>query len=146
MIRDDGQPVDPSFLEKIAQALSFRGPDGTSFWAREAVGGCFTLMRTGPALQAECQPVVLDKGFWLWGDVRLDDRLELQTQLGELHANPEETSENLLLRASRKWGPGALERASGDFSFVFVGCRRTGSVVRQGLRANLGQILVRKEV
>jgi asparagine synthase (glutamine-hydrolysing) len=118
MIRDDGHPVDLSFLEKTVPALSFSGPDGTSFWAIEAVGGCFTLMRTGPAPQAECQPVVLDKRFWLWGDVRLDHRQELQTQLGELQANPEETSENLLLRAWRKWGPSALERASGDYSFA----------------------------
>jgi hypothetical protein len=94
MIRDDGEPVDEQFLQKIAQALSFRGPDGTSVWSRDRIGGCFALMRTGPAPQAKAQPVHLGERLWLWGDVRLDGRDDLQKQsgvAGSTHAS-EETS------------------------------------------------------
>ena len=120
MIRQDGKPVDERFLEKIAEKLSFRGSDGTSVWARANVGGCFALMRTGPAPQAAQQPVIWQNRYWLWGDIRLDGRRELLERLGEIQhgADAEFTSEELLLRAWEKWGEGSLERVIGDFSFA----------------------------
>ena len=107
MIRHDGKPVEERLLQRIANELAFRGPDGTSVWREANVGGCFTWMRTGPAPQAAQQPVTLGNRFFLWGDLRLDARQQLQQQLS-LDSFPEApalTSEHLLLHAWAKWGP-----------------------------------------
>ena len=70
MLRLDGEPIDESFLEAIAGKMHFRGPHGRSVWKHNNLGGCFTLMRTGPAPQAARQPVNW-RDLWLWGDMRL---------------------------------------------------------------------------
>lgn len=120
MLRFDDQPVDPRLLQKISSEMSFRGPHGTNVWNQDQLGGCFALMRTGPAPQAPEQPVTWDDRFWLWGDIRLDARADLAKQLaqqdGPSCANP--SNEELLLGAWAKWGPAALEYIIGDFSFA----------------------------
>jgi asparagine synthase (glutamine-hydrolysing) len=120
IVRRDGESIEKRFLEQIAQQLSFRGPDGRSVWVCGNIGGCFTLMVTGPAEQAAAQPVSCCDRYWLWGDLRLDAREELQEQLGDSRDLPKSnpTSEDLLLRAWAKWGPACLERVIGDFSFA----------------------------
>ena len=120
MVREDGKLVETRFLDKIAEKLIFRGPDGKNVWARDNVGGCFTWMRTGPAQQAVQQPVKWGDRFWLWGDLRLDGREELRKQLAEndCTVDKDATSEELLLRAWTKWGAGCLDRVIGDFSFA----------------------------
>jgi asparagine synthase (glutamine-hydrolysing) len=119
MLRLDGKPIEERFLEAIAEKMSFRGPHGRSVWKQDNLGGCFTLMRTGPAPQATQQPVNW-RNLWLWGDLRLDGRRDLQKQLALPDHIPAEnaTSEDLLLRAWAKWGSSALERIIGDFSFA----------------------------
>jgi asparagine synthase (glutamine-hydrolysing) len=120
MLRQDGKPVEERFLQRIVKELSSRGPDGTNIWKQGNLGGCFTFMRTGPAPQTPQQPVHGGNGFWLWGDLRLDARCELQLQLEEKDcpAQAKVTSEELLLRAWEEWGPASLERLIGDFSFA----------------------------
>jgi asparagine synthase (glutamine-hydrolysing) len=120
IVRQDGQPVDARLLEKIVGQLDFRGQDGTSIWTQGNVGGCFVFMRTGPARQATQQPVIWQNRYCLWGDLRLDGQRELQESLGDSNGalEPDPTSEGLLLRAWTKWGPDALERVIGDFSFA----------------------------
>jgi hypothetical protein len=49
--REDGHPLEEKFLEKLAEELRHRGPDGTSVWTSGRVGGCFARMVTGPAKQ-----------------------------------------------------------------------------------------------
>lgn len=128
IIRQDGRPVDGRFLTRIVQALSFRGPDGQNTWTRFNVGACFTFMRTGPARQASRQPVTWEDRYWLWGDVRLDGREELQGQLSDIGfaAESESTNEELLLRAWAAWGESCLERVIGDFSFALWDCKEKG--------------------
>jgi asparagine synthase (glutamine-hydrolysing) len=120
IVRQAGKPVEERFLERVAEELSFRGPDGKSVWTQAGVGGCFVWMRTGPARQSSRQPVIWEERFCLWGDVRLDGRHELQKQLmqNQRAAEADATSEELLLRAWAKWGDGSLERVIGDFSFA----------------------------
>lgn len=120
MVRQDGKAVEEPLLQKIADELTLRGPDGTSLWRQANVGGCYTWMRTGPAPQAEHQPVILGNRFFLWGDLRLDARQQLQQQLSlqNFPDAPALTSEHLLLHAWAKWGLDALEHIIGDFSFA----------------------------
>ena len=118
IVRQDGMPVEERFLQRIAEELSFRGPDGKSVWVRGNVGGCFAWMRTGPARQASQQPAIWGDRYWLWGDLRLDDRESLQKHLAGTDREVDATSEELLLRAWANWGEKSLEHVIGDFSFA----------------------------
>jgi asparagine synthase (glutamine-hydrolysing) len=120
MLRLDGEPVRESLLKEIAEELRFRGPEGMSIWFDGTIGGCFARMRTGPAKQAETQPVFAGEGFRLWGDIRLDGREELRQRLAEKdrRLRADASSEEHLLEAWQTWGPGALERIIGDFSLA----------------------------
>lgn len=116
---DDGTP-DLKLLERIAEQLVFRGPDGTNISAQPGAGFCFTLLRTGPAPHSDTQPCTLDGQIWFLGDVRLDGREDLLDWLKQTDAEVSEHSpdEDLLLRAWRRSGEQCLERLAGDFSFA----------------------------
>ena len=120
IIRHDGASTPDPVLQKIAQQLSTRGPDGTNIWKHNGVSTCFALMQTDPTRQARQQPVALDDRYWLLGDVRLDGRAELREQLtksGE-HLAPQATDEELLLHAWRCFGEATLPSLLGDFAFA----------------------------
>lgn len=118
IVREDGALIDENLLREIGEEMRFRGPDGIHICADKGVGGCFALMRTGPAPQAERQPVELGGRYRLWGDFRLDAREELLQQLGSSAARANASSEELFLEAWRQWGEGALQTIIGDFSFA----------------------------
>lgn len=117
--REDGNLLEEKFLEKLAEELRHRGPDGTSVWTDGRVGGCYARMVTGPAKQTERQPAVLGERYLLWGDVRLDGRAELLAELaiGNMPIDPQASSEELLSLAWERWGQACLQRVIGDYSF-----------------------------
>ncbi|HEY1481847.1 MAG TPA: asparagine synthase-related protein, partial [Candidatus Acidoferrum sp.] len=116
---DDASTPDP-VLQKIAQQLSSRGPDGTNIWKHNGISTCFALMETEPVRQARQQPAVLDDRYWLLGDVRLDGRAQLHERLTKsgVHLAPEATDEELLLHAWRCFGEATLQFLFGDFAFA----------------------------
>ena len=124
-VRWEGGLVEERFLEKVADQLKFRGPEGTAVWAKNGIGGAFACMRTGPTRGAKQQPVIWKDRFWLWGDIRLDAREELRQELGrdDVCAEIDASSEELLLCAWEEWGEGALEKVIGDFSFALWDAR-----------------------
>ncbi|HWW18491.1 MAG TPA: asparagine synthase-related protein [Candidatus Saccharimonadales bacterium] len=116
----DGALPDTHLLERMAQTLAFRGPDGTHITTKPGAGFCFTFLRTGPAPQCPSQPCSLDGNVWLLGDVRLDGRDDLRRKL-EQHGDvfpSAPTDEELVLRAWRRWGHDCLPDLMGDFSFL----------------------------
>jgi asparagine synthase (glutamine-hydrolysing) len=116
----DGAPPDALLLERMAETLAFRGPDGTHITTKPGAGLCFTFLRTGPAPQCPSQPCSLDGNVWLLGDVRLDGRDDLRRKL-EQHGDEfhgEVTDEELVLRAWRRWREGSLPDLIGDYSFA----------------------------
>ena len=125
IVHAGGGALDARLLEHIAEQLAFRGPDATQVWTSPGVGFCFTLLRTGPALQAATQPCSLDGHVWLLGDVRIDGRDDLREQLAESSrpTNFALTDEDLLLRAWQRWEEKSLERLTGDFSFALWDAR-----------------------
>jgi len=120
MVSLDGAPPDARLLERMAQTLAFRGPDGTHITTKPGAGFCFTFLRTGPAPQCPAQPCSLDGRVWLLGDVRLDGRDDLRRKL-EQHGDEiseNVTDEELVLRAWRRWREDALPDLIGDYSFA----------------------------
>jgi len=120
MVSLDGAPPDPRLLERMAQTLAFRGPDGTHITTRPGAGFCFTFLRTGPAPQCPSQPCSLDGRVWLLGDVRLDGRDDLRRKLEQHDDEISEnvTDEELVLRAWHRWHEDALPDLIGDYSFA----------------------------
>jgi asparagine synthase (glutamine-hydrolysing) len=116
----DGAPPDSRLLERMAQTLAFRGPDGTHVTTKPGAGFCFTFLRTGPAPQCPSQPCSLDGNVWLLGDIRLDGRDDLRRKL-EQHGDDlgkDVTDEELVLRAWRRWREDSLPDLIGDYSFA----------------------------
>lgn len=120
MLREDGATVEERLLSAIGEELRLRGPEGVSVWSQAGVGGCFALMRKGPARQVDEQPVEACGRFRLWGDIRVDARERLRERLLEegCHLGPDPSSEELFLQAWRFWGEGALQEVIGDFSLA----------------------------
>ena len=116
----DGAPPDALLLQRMAERLAFRGPDGTHITTKPGAGFCFTFLRTGPAPQCAAQPCSIDGRVWLLGDVRLDGREDLRRKL-EQHGDEiaaDATDEELVLRAWRRWGEAGLPELMGDYAFA----------------------------
>ena len=148
MVNGDGSAPDSRVLEKMAAGLAFRGPDAKQVSVRSGAGFCFTLLRTGPAPQAEVQPCSLDGRTWLIGDVRLDGREELRRELGQRgeSISAEATDEELILHAWRQWGEASFEKLLGDLAVAVwdevaktLWCARDLLGIRPFLYAQAGQ-------
>lgn len=120
VVSADGERPDAKLLERIADALTFRGPDARSVWKQPGAGFCFTFLRTGSAPQSAKQPCTLDGKLWLLADGRLDGRDDLRWQLEGQGCTPpkQATDEELILHAWRVRGEGCLEFLRGDFAFA----------------------------
>jgi asparagine synthase (glutamine-hydrolysing) len=120
MVSLDGAPPDARLLERMAEQLAFRGPDGTHVTTKLGAGFCFTFLRTGPAPQCPAQPCSVDGRVWLLGDVRLDGRNDLRRKL-EQHGDEfdgDVTDEELILRTWRLWGEEGIAELIGDYGFA----------------------------
>jgi asparagine synthase (glutamine-hydrolysing) len=119
MLRTDGVTVEQRFLDQVAERLRFRGPDGGQTWAKDGLGTCFAYLETGTRHQSCSQPVRLGERYTLLGEVRLDARKELISELQEKQqpATEEASDPELVLFAWSLWDEGALAKLLGDFSF-----------------------------
>lgn len=116
----DGRTADPSDLERMADVLAHRGPDGRALWHEGSVGLGHLLLRTTSESTNERQPLSSEAGaVVLTADLRLDNRESLAAELG-LGASPSETlpDARLLLAAYQRWGEDCPHRLLGDFAFV----------------------------
>lgn len=120
MVCTDGRAVESRFLERVAQQLRFRGPDGGQTWSKDGLGACFAYLETGTRHQSRSQPVQLGGRYTLVGEVRLDARRELIRELLEKkqQATEEASDEELLLLSWSVWGEEALPKLMGDYSFA----------------------------
>src|SRR5579859_4865084 len=92
----DGKPLSRELLERVAQCLQHRGPDGTASWQKGSVGLSSSLLRVTPESKDEVQPVVHSSGCVLVFDGRLDNRSELIEELRENHIAHAATPDSLL--------------------------------------------------
>jgi asparagine synthase (glutamine-hydrolysing) len=123
----EGRPVDSDLLRRMANWLSFRGPDAQAIWADGSVGLGHALLAHTSDSQRERQPATLDRRTWIVADVRLDARRELLDALRSSGAqvNPSDTDPQLLLRAYEAWGETCLDHLLGDFAFAIWDARRS---------------------
>jgi asparagine synthase (glutamine-hydrolysing) len=122
----DGAPVDRSLLERMTEAASHRGPDGSSYWISGSVGLGHRLLRnaSGPCMAAGV--IADDDGHVrLTFDGRIDNRDELEALLRADGASAVAVSDaELVLRSYDRWGPACVEMLLGDFAFALWDARR----------------------
>jgi asparagine synthase (glutamine-hydrolysing) len=121
----DSEQADRSAIERMAQAIAFRGPDALQETHQPGASFALSLLKTGPAPQSDSQPVTIDGTVWLVGDVRLDRRNNLIDGLAQYgqDVRPGVTDEEIVLMAWKWWRKKEVrqvffEQIYGDFSFV----------------------------
>ena len=115
-----GEPVERSLLERLAEPMTHRGPDGNGFWTAGSVGLGSLLMRVTPESADETQPTVGVTGSALVWDGRLDNRVELQSLLGgarrQLHTGASDPA--VVLATYEELGTNFVARLLGDFALA----------------------------
>jgi asparagine synthase (glutamine-hydrolysing) len=119
VVRDSGEPFEPSVYQKFTERLSFRGGGATTVWTRQGNGLCYAAFHTLPQSAPKTQPATLNSSERIVGDIRLDGKKDLAAQL-ELNSSELQTDsdDKLLVRAWQKWGPDCLLKILGDYSFA----------------------------
>lgn len=113
----DGAPVNPLVLQRLADQLTFRGPDAQAVWQSGPVGFAHSLLRTTDEAHWVQQPYSPDGQVWVVADARLDARTTLLSSLG-LPASSLLDDVELLAQAYLRWGEDCPAHLLGDFAFV----------------------------
>ena len=124
----DGAPVQREQVQRLTDALTFRGPDAQAIWVDGPIGLGHTLLRTTDEAQYERQPLTLDDQVWIVADGRVDARQELIAKLAAREGIALEAARTpdveLILRSYLSWGSACLDQLLGDFSFAIWDGRR----------------------
>lgn len=135
----DGAPASGRDLDKMTNAIAYRGPDGIESWIDGPVALGHCLLRTTDESLEEQQPLGNeDESVVLIMDGYLVNWEELRRELGDLGARLRTSSDaELVLRAYEKWGTGCAIHLDGEFA-VLIWDRRRREVCcirdHQGLR------------
>lgn len=147
----DGQPLDAGVLEQMLQRLAFRGPDEQHCWHENSVGLGHTLFAIAPEETNQKQPLAFDQQVYLVGDIRLDGREKLRSQLQSSQCSVTATTSDseLFLHAYLTWGKHCLDYLQGDFDFILwdvrsqqLWCGRDQLGVRPMYYASVGNTVV----
>lgn len=120
IINLDGAPADRALLERMTQAIAFRGPDAQAVWLNGAIGLGHALLRTTFEAEHERGPCSLDGQVWITADARVDDRAALICELRVQGRNVADDAPDpeLILHAYHVWGENCLDHLIGDFAFA----------------------------
>jgi asparagine synthase (glutamine-hydrolysing) len=116
----DNHMVQAESLKRMADELSYRGPDGVHTWQQEAVGLGHCILRTTPKASLEHLPYTdQENELTITADARIDNREELAELLGiKKHFLNLIDDSQLIIAAYRKWGVDCCIKLLGDFSFA----------------------------
>lgn len=112
-------------LERMRCAQEIYGPDRSFAWVGEEIALGGNLMHLLPEDAQDRQPLWdWERRFCLVADVRLDNRSELESELGITQSENRADSE-ILLGAWARWGADCLGHMMGSFAFaVWTPARR----------------------
>jgi asparagine synthase (glutamine-hydrolysing) len=115
----DGRPVPTERLAEALARLQHRGPDGAETWTGNGVGLGHLAFHTTPEAELERQPHHTADGHCvLVADARIDNRAELDRELGLRERLGALTDAGLIMAAYERWGEGCAVRLIGDFAFA----------------------------
>ena len=103
---------------RMQAAQAIYGPDRSFAWVGDEIALGGNLMRLLPEDVHDRQPLWdEDRRFCLVADVRLDNRGDLERELG-INEPEEKADSEILLRAWERWGPDCLAHVIGSFAFA----------------------------
>ena len=151
VVRWDGGGVEAEHVERMVDAVRWRGPDGVGLHVDGQVGLGHLAQHVTPESVREVQPLVAGDVVVV-ADARIDNRRELGSWLGREIG--EWTDVELILEAYRAWDVECAARLVGDFAFVvWDGARQRVFAARDALgmrslvyRAEAGRTLLATEV
>lgn len=116
----DSTPDCQPLLDRMAETLKHRGPDGHSRTTHPSGGVGYWQFQTTPEAVFEKIPQQHGQKPWvLTADARLDNREEVGEQLGLSPAEQSKMADSdFLLPAYEKWGEAFPQRLMGDFALV----------------------------
>jgi asparagine synthase (glutamine-hydrolysing) len=118
LFQRDGAQADRGAVDRMLDAIPYRGPDGSSTWEAGPIALGHARMVVTPEDVDERQPLVRSQsGCAISADVRLDNREELGSRLG-VGSVAGVTDAELILLAYERWGLDAPVHLLGDFAFV----------------------------
>ncbi len=114
------QRVPTNSLERLAELMAHRGPDGIHIRQEGGVGFGHCMLHTTPESLHENLPYAEpESGLTITADARLDNRAELAEQLGLKIGSLDDLSDSqLILAAYKKWGVDCCIKLLGDFSLA----------------------------
>jgi asparagine synthase (glutamine-hydrolysing) len=120
IIHLDGAPADPDLLEKMTRLTERHGGDDFNIHCEQEFGFGHSLLATMPESANEQQPFSFDQNTWIVGDVRVDAREELISELTgqDRRAGLSQPDIELVLRAYHAWGEHCVDHLLGDFAFA----------------------------
>ncbi len=116
----DGAGIDPALLDRMTDAIPYRGPDGSGKWIGGSVGLGHQRLCATPESLNERQPMSDDTGnLCLTFDGRVDNREELKASLAAKGMRlRDDTDAELVLKGYACWGEKIAEKILGDFAFA----------------------------
>ena len=131
------KPVDPRRVERMADALAHRGPDGSGVWTAPGVGLGHRRLSVidlegspQPMHSADGRAVIVFNGeIYNYRELRR----ELIQDGAQFHTDGDT---EVILAAWRKWGPDCLHRLEGMFVFALYDCDRRQLFLARGWGSN----------
>ncbi len=116
----DRKPVDSLTIQRIADSIAHRGPDGVNSLHLDGVALIHCLLKATPESLFERQPLKdSGSGITVIADARIDNRLELQKLIQIKNTIKGQIPDSLLiLEAYKKWGQECPAHLIGDFAFA----------------------------
>ena len=126
IFRFDGAPVDRAATARMAEAISYRGPDGIAHWSDGRAALAHLMLRTTAESLEESQPLANEDGSlvlamdgWLANYDELRSELLARGAVLRSRADAE-----LVLRAYETWGDDCPQHVDGEYAFVVWDARR----------------------
>lgn len=113
-----GAAPDPQLLERMAETMVKRGPDGHGVWLGEEAGLAATRLAIIDLHERSNQPMSFGQLHLAFNGEIYNYRELREELIGRGHAFTTEGDAEVLLHAWAEWGEGALDRFNGMFAFA----------------------------
>ena len=129
VFRFDESTIEPGTIERLTNAIAYRGPDGIAHWQEGAASLGFCALHTTAESLTAAQPLRSEDGqLVLVLDGFLHNHEELSGELRAKGAMLRSSSDaEIVLRAYETWAEDCVRRLDGEFAFVLWDGRRNAA-------------------
>lgn len=120
LININGEGVSPEVVKLMTDVITHRGPDGEGVWTEGNVGLGHRRLAIIDLSDAGSQPMISSEGrFILSYNGEVYNYKEIRSELlAQGHYFYSDTDSEVVLKALATWGPAAIDRFNGMFSFA----------------------------